>query len=180
MSASRLAAGGSRIDRSTPVAFEFDGRRIDGFAGDTIASALLANGIDVVGRSIYHDRPRGIVSAGTEEPNALVQVTWPSGVSEPMLRATTVPIEDGLRVESLAGRGRLEVPEGGDRGRFDARYLHVEVLVIGAGESGQRAAAVARVSNPEDRILSSTRTRLPPGMASWPTRRRSGSTTTAS
>lgn len=153
MTSSRLPAGGSRIDRSTPVAFEFDGRRIDGFAGDTIASALLANGVDVVGRSIYHDRPRGIVSAGTEEPNALVQVTWPSGVSEPMLRATTVPIEDGLHVESLAGRGRLEVPDGGDRGRFDARYVHVEVLVIGAGESGQRAAAVARVSNPEDRIL---------------------------
>ena len=154
MTASRLPSGGSRIDRSRTIDFEFDGARLEGFAGDTIASALLANGIDVVGRSIYHDRPRGIMTAGIEEPNALVQVTWPSGASEPMLRATTVPIEDGLRVEPLAGRGRLERPTAGDdAGRFDARHAHCEVLVVGAGESGLRAAAVARVSNPEDRIL---------------------------
>ncbi|MBA2300063.1 MAG: (2Fe-2S)-binding protein, partial [Chloroflexi bacterium] len=138
------------MDRSTTLAFEFDGRGLTGFAGDTIASALLANGIDVVGRSIYHDRPRGIVSAGPEEPNALVQVRWPTGASEPMLPATTVMLQEGLAVSSLAGRGRLE--PGGD-GRLDSRHAHFEVLVIGAGESGRKAAAIAQVSNPEDRVL---------------------------
>jgi sarcosine oxidase subunit alpha len=151
VSPSRLPSGGSHIDRSTTVAFEFDGRALTGFAGDTIASALLANGIDVVGRSIYHDRPRGIVSAGPEEPNALVQVQWPNGASEPMLPATTVPLEDGLKVSNLAGRGRLET--AADPGRFDSRHAHCEVLVIGAGASGLRAAAVAQISNPEDRVL---------------------------
>jgi len=161
MRAARLPTGGTHIDRSTPVRFEFDGRSLAGFAGDTIASALLANGIDVVGRSIYHDRPRGIVSAGPEEPNALVQVRWPDGASEPMLPATTVLLQEGLAVSSLAGRGRLEPggggaegdEGGGDSGRFDSRHAHCEVLVVGAGESGRKAAAIAQVSNPEDRVL---------------------------
>jgi sarcosine oxidase, subunit alpha len=153
MTSSRLPAGGTHIDRSTTVDFEFDGRAMTGFVGDTVASALLANGLDIVGRSIYHDRPRGIVSAGPEEPNALVEVCWPSGVREPMLPATTVMLQEGLRVTSLAGRGRLESRVGGDPGRFDSRHAHCEVLVIGAGESGRRAAAVARISNPEDRVL---------------------------
>jgi sarcosine oxidase subunit alpha len=153
MTGTRLSTGGTHIDRSTTVAFEFDGRSMTGFAGDTIASALLANGVDVVGRSIYHDRPRGIVSAGPEEPNALVGVRWPNGVAEPMLPATTVLLEDGLGVMSLAGRGALEAHDGSDPGRFDSRHAHCEVLVIGAGESGRRAAAVAQISNPEDRVL---------------------------
>ncbi len=160
MTASRLPAGGTHIDRSTAIAFEFDGRTLKGFEGDTIASALLANGVDVVGRSIYHDRPRGIVSAGPEEPNALVQVRWPDGASEPMVPATTVMLQAGMAVSSLAGRGRLEPAgdgregaDGRDPGRFDSRHAHCEVLVIGAGESGRKAAAVAQVSNPEDRVL---------------------------
>jgi len=161
MTATRLATGGTHIDRSTSVAFEFDGRALTGFAGDTVASALLANGIDVVGRSIYHDRPRGIVSAGPEEPNALIQVRWPDGTSEPMLPATTVMLQEGLAVSSLAGRGRLEpggdggggADGGGDLGRFDSRHAHCDALVIGAGESGRKAAAIAQVSNPEDRVL---------------------------
>jgi sarcosine oxidase subunit alpha len=153
VSGSRLPSGGTHIDRSTLVAFEFDGRALTGFAGDTVASALLANGVDVVGRSIYHDRPRGILSAGPEEPNALVSVRWPHGALEPMLPATTVPLEDGLRVTSLAGRGALQPMDGGDPGRFDSRHAHCEVLIVGAGESGRRAAAVAQISNPDDRIL---------------------------
>ena len=151
MTASRLPAGGDRIDRTRPIRFEYDGGSLTGFVGDTIASALLGNGIDVVGRSIYHDRPRGIVSSGPEEPNALVQVGWPSGASEPMLRATTVPLENGLRVTSLAGRGRLEATV--DPGRFDAAYRHCEVLVIGAGASGLAAATAARAERPADRVL---------------------------
>ena len=153
MTASRLASGGSRIDRSRPLAFTFDDRALTGFAGDTVASALLGAGIDIVGRSIYDDRPRGIVSAGTEEPNALVQVRWPGGPSEPMLRATTTPLVDGLAAWSLAGKGRLEPAPDGDPGRFDAMHRHVEVLVVGAGEAGLAAAAAARAEHPGDRVL---------------------------
>ncbi|TIU29027.1 MAG: hypothetical protein E5W38_22295, partial [Mesorhizobium sp.] len=69
MSASRLANGGSDIDRARPLTFTFDGRRVEGFAGDTIASALLASGQAVVGRSFKYHRPRGIWGSGVEEPN---------------------------------------------------------------------------------------------------------------
>ena len=67
----RLAVGG-RIDRSRPVEFAFDGKKLHGFRGDTLASALLANDFALVGRSFKYHRPRGIYSAGSEEPNALV------------------------------------------------------------------------------------------------------------
>jgi sarcosine oxidase, subunit alpha len=147
----RLPAGGSRIDRSRPIAFEFDGRPLTGFAGDTLASALLANGIDVVARSIYDDRPRGVMTAGPEEPNALVQVERADGVSEPMMRATTLPLEDGLRAWPQTGKGRLV--EQRDDARFDKRYAHVEVLVIGAGQAGLGAAAAARAADPTARVL---------------------------
>ena len=151
MSGVRLPAGGDRIDRSLPIAFEFDGRALTGFAGDTLASALLANGVDIVARSIYDDRPRGVMSAGPEEPNALVQVERADGVSEPMVRATTLPLEDGLRAWSLAGKGRLAAQT--DDARFDKRYTHVEVLVIGAGASGLAAAAATRSADPGARVL---------------------------
>ena len=147
----RLAAGGTRIDRNRPVRFTFDGTEYEGFAGDTIASALLANDVAVVGRGIYTGRPRGIFTAGPEEPNALVQVDWPNGASEPMLRATVVEIVDGLVAHALAGRGRLV--EGTDNGRFDKRYRHVEVLVVGGGEAGRRAATEAAVLGSGDRVL---------------------------
>ncbi|HYH93162.1 MAG TPA: 2Fe-2S iron-sulfur cluster-binding protein [Candidatus Saccharimonadales bacterium] len=147
----RLSAGGSRIDRSRPVEISFDGRALAAFAGDTLASALLANGIDIVGRSIHDERPRGVVSAGPEEPSALVQVRWPDGASEPMVRATTLLVEDGLTASSLAGKGRLETTEDG--ARFDAVHKHVEVLIVGAGASGLAAAAAARAARPDDRIL---------------------------
>ncbi|MGK2851468.1 MAG: 2Fe-2S iron-sulfur cluster-binding protein [Candidatus Limnocylindrales bacterium] len=151
MTASRLPTGGDRLDRTQPLAFTFDRAAMTGFAGDTIASALLANGVAIVARSIYHDRPRGVVAAGPEEPNALVQIEWPSGVSEPMVNATTTLLEDGLRVHSLTGMGRLVTAE--DRSRFDAVYAHVEVLVIGAGRSGRAAAAEARAADPDARVL---------------------------
>jgi sarcosine oxidase subunit alpha len=141
----RLEAGGSRIDRSRTVQFRFDGREYEGFAGDTIASALLAHNVRIVGRGMYTGRPRGVFTAGPEEPNAIVQVRWPSGTSEPSLRATVVEIADGMEARSLAGRGRLESE---DRGRFDKRYVHVETLVIGGGEAGRAAA-----SNADGRVL---------------------------
>jgi len=91
----RTASGG-RIDRSQPVRFTFDGRAYQGYAGDTLASALLANGVHLVGRSFKYHRPRGIVAAGPEEPNALVTVRRDWRRTTPNLRATEVEIHDGL------------------------------------------------------------------------------------
>jgi sarcosine oxidase subunit alpha len=86
----RLAQGG-RIDRTKPVAFTFNGRRLTGYQGDTLASALLANGVALVGRSFKYHRPRGIMTAGAEEPNALVQVGT-GARTEPNIRATQLEL----------------------------------------------------------------------------------------
>ena len=95
MSGYRLSIGG-RIDRSQLVTFSFDGATYSGFAGDTLASALLANGVTLFGRSFKYHRPRGLMAAGTEEPNALVSVTRGPGRFTPNLRATGVELHDGL------------------------------------------------------------------------------------
>lgn len=87
------------IDRSTPLNFTFNGKSYAGFAGDTLASALLANDVRLVGRSFKYHRPRGIVTAGSEEPNALVTLRRGS-VRDPNARATTVPLVDGLVAHS--------------------------------------------------------------------------------
>ncbi|RLP27621.1 sarcosine oxidase subunit alpha family protein [Mesorhizobium sp. YM1C-6-2] len=90
----RLASGGL-IDRGKPLGFSFDGQTMSGYAGDTLASALIANGVKLVGRSFKYHRPRGILTAGSEEPNALVELR--SGARrEPNTRATTVELYDGL------------------------------------------------------------------------------------
>ncbi|MER8974912.1 MULTISPECIES: sarcosine oxidase subunit alpha family protein [unclassified Mesorhizobium] len=94
----RLSEGG-RIDREQPVEFTFDGRKLIGYRGDTLASALLANGVTLVGRSFKYHRPRGIFSAGPEEPNALVTL-GSAGRREPNLPATTLELADGMVVES--------------------------------------------------------------------------------
>ena len=86
---------GGLIDRDHPVDFRFDGHAYQGFAGDTLASALLANGQRVLGRSFKYHRPRGVLSAGSEEPNALVTLGLGAG-SEPNARATMVEIRQGL------------------------------------------------------------------------------------
>ena len=88
-----------RIDRSKPLTFTFDGKSYKGFHGDTLASALLANGVHLMGRSFKYHRPRGVVTAGSDEPNALVSV----GVGArhtPNLRATQVELYDGLVAKS--------------------------------------------------------------------------------
>jgi len=95
MSGFRLESGG-RIDRSQPVQFSFDGKSYHGFSGDTLASALLANGVMLFGRSFKYHRPRGLVAAGSEEPNALISVDRGPGRFTPNLRATAVEIHDGL------------------------------------------------------------------------------------
>jgi methylglutamate dehydrogenase subunit C len=85
----------SLIDRSRVCNFSFDGRHYQGHPGDTLASALLANGVRLVGRSFKYHRPRGILSAGSEEPNALVELRL-GGRREPNTRATTTELYDGL------------------------------------------------------------------------------------
>ncbi len=95
----RLPEGG-RIDRGTPVNFSFNGTSYQGYAGDTLASALLANGVHLVGRGFKYHRPRGIVSAGAEEPNALVQLGDGAGRTDPNMRATQVELFEGLTASS--------------------------------------------------------------------------------
>ncbi len=99
MSGYRLPAGG-RIDRSKPINFHFDGQSFQGFAGDTLASALLANGVSLFGRSFKYHRPRGLLGAGSEEPNALVSIDRGPGRFTPNMRATSVEIHDGLKATS--------------------------------------------------------------------------------
>ena len=94
----RLELGG-RIQRSQSLRFHFDGKTYRGHPGDTLASALLANGVKLVGRSFKYHRPRGIYSAGPEEPNALMQVR--SGAqTEPNTRATVIELFEGLEATS--------------------------------------------------------------------------------
>ncbi|PWG64622.1 sarcosine oxidase subunit alpha family protein [Sediminicurvatus halobius] len=98
----RLPQGG-RIDRERPLAFMFNGERYQGYAGDTLASALLANDVHLVSRSIKLHRPRGIVGRGPEEPNALLQVGR-GAAALPNTRATQLPLRDGLEARSVNGR----------------------------------------------------------------------------
>ena len=135
----RTALGGSLIDRSHAVTFTFDGTRYQAYGGDTLASALLANGVRTVARGPYSGRPRGVYGIDAEEPNAFVQVE--SGPGEPMVRATQLEVHDGLVVSSLAGKGRLTGRP--DTSRYDKTYAHCDVLVVGAGRSGQNAAREA-------------------------------------
>jgi sarcosine oxidase subunit alpha len=94
----RLHSGG-RIDRGDERSFSFNGRRYSGYAGDTLASALLANGVHFVGRSFKYHRPRGIFGSGAEEPNALVQL-GAGARTDPNMRATTTALFEGLRAKS--------------------------------------------------------------------------------
>lgn len=182
----RLPTGG-RIDRNQRWRFSFDGEEMHGYAGDTLASALLSNDVRLVGRSFKYHRPRGIFSAGAEEPNALVQLGH-GARSEPNMKATQVELYDGLRAESQnrwpslrfdagainsvfsrvipagfyyktfmwpasmwlsyeklirksAGLGRS--PTMPDPDRYEHRYAHCDVLIVGAGPAGLAAALVA-------------------------------------
>ncbi|WP_322978827.1 sarcosine oxidase subunit alpha [Pseudomonas sp. C11] len=98
----RLSQGG-RIDRSQPLTFSFNGETYQGYAGDTLAAALLANGVDVVGRSFKYSRPRGIVAAGAEEPNAVLQIGASEAAQIPNVRATQQALYQGLAAASTNG-----------------------------------------------------------------------------
>ncbi|MFI2761873.1 sarcosine oxidase subunit alpha family protein [Streptomyces echinatus] len=134
----RLRHGG-RVDRGTVLRFTVDGRELTGHPGDTVASAMLANGLVQAAPSLYRGRPRGVVAAGVEEPNALVQLDGPC--SEGMLPATTVELYDGLSATTLSGMSRLDPAP--DPAVYDKKYVHTDVLVVGAGPAGLAAAAGA-------------------------------------
>ncbi len=184
----RLAKGGRLINRTAPVEFTFNGKRLKGFQGDTLAAGLLANDQVMVGRSFKYHRPRGIVASGPEEPNALVNLGR-GGRLEPNQRTTTTELFDGLEstsqnhwpslefdvgvVNNYASRfmpagfyyktfihprpawkhlfepfirraaGLGKAPTEGDADRYEQAYAFCDVLVIGAGVAGLRAAKAA-------------------------------------
>ncbi|MDA9603988.1 sarcosine oxidase subunit alpha family protein [Candidatus Pelagibacter sp.] len=180
------------IDETNRVSFKFNEKTYYGFKGDTLASALLANDVHLVGRSFKYHRPRGIMTAGSEEPNAIVQVNNNSERTEPNVRATELEIYQGLEASSQncwpsvnfdigginnaisaflpagfyyktfmwpasfwekyeyfirhsAGLGKS--PTKKDPDVYDHRYIHVDVLVVGAGISGILAAKNAAKNN---------------------------------
>ncbi len=179
---------GKAIDETYRISFKFNGSTFYGFKGDTLASALLANDIHLVGRSFKYHRPRGIMTAGSEEPNAIVQLHNNSSRTEPNVRATEVEIYEGLEASSQncwpsvnfdigginnilspllpagfyyktfmwpasfwekyeyfirrsAGLGKS--PTKPDPDIYDHKYIHCDVLIVGAGISGIIAAKIA-------------------------------------
>jgi methylglutamate dehydrogenase subunit C len=110
MSGFRLAGGGL-VDRSIPLNFSFDGKQFQGFAGDTLASALIANGTHLMGRSFKYHRPRGVITAGAAEPNALVELRS-GGRKEPNTRATMIELYEGLEAKSQNRWPSLEFDVG--------------------------------------------------------------------
>ena len=188
MSKNLRVKSSSFIDETTRVSFKFNGTKLYGYKGDTLASALLANNIHLVGRSFKYHRPRGIMTSGSEEPNAMVQLHNNSSRTEPNVRATEVELYDGLEASSQncwpsvnfdfgginnflspllpagfyyktfmwpasfwekyeyfirksAGLGKS--PTEPDPDIYEHRYLHCDVLIIGAGISGIIAAKTA-------------------------------------
>ncbi|WP_417724722.1 sarcosine oxidase subunit alpha [Salipiger sp.] len=184
-------SGRGRVDTARPVSFTFDGRRYTGAQGDTVASALLANGVHLMGRSFKYHRPRGPVAAGSEEPNALIGTRRGAGRFEPNTRATVQEIRPGLETTSQnrypslkwdigavtdaaymlfsagfyyktfmwpksfwhrvyepfirAAAGLGVSPTEADPDTYASRYLHCDVLVVGAGPTGLAAARAAAV-----------------------------------
>ncbi len=179
---------GKAIDETYRISFKFNGSTYYGFKGDTLASALLANDIHLVGRSFKYHRPRGIMTAGSEEPNAIVQLHDNSSRTEPNVRATEIEIYEGLEASSQncwpsvnfdigginnllspilpagfyyktfmwpasfwekyeyfirksAGLGKS--PSKPDPDIYEHKYIHCDVLIIGAGISGIMAAKIA-------------------------------------
>ncbi len=176
------------IDKTNRISFKFNGTKYYGFKGDTLASALLANDVHLVGRSFKYHRPRGIMTAGSEEPNAIIQLHDNTSRTEPNVRATEVEIYEGLEASSQncwpsvnfdigginnllspllpagfyyktfmwpasfwkkyeyfirksAGLGKSPVEPDPDV--YEHRYIHCDVIVIGAGISGIIAAKIS-------------------------------------
>lgn len=116
MTATRLPHGG-RIDRSRPLRFTWDGKSCQGFAGDTLASALMASGETVLGRSFKYHRPRGIISAGVEESGAIVTI-GAGDRAEPNAKATMVELYDGLKASGQNAWPNVRCDAGAALGLF--------------------------------------------------------------
>ena len=161
-------APGALTDPSRPIRFRFDGRELQGLSGDTLASALLADGVRQVARSFKYHRPRGIVTAGPEEPCALVDVIG-SGGREPNRVATTLPLHAGLTAESQNRWPSLQLDLGAiaDRlgGFLPAGFYYktfmapgwawerlYEPLIRRAAGLGRLAATVALHGDPAETI----------------------------
>lgn len=114
--------GAPAIDYTRRISFSFDGRAYEGHAGDTLASALLANGVRLVGRSFKYHRPRGILTAGSEEPNALVELRE-GARREPNCKATTVELYEGLLARSQNRWPSLEHDVGAINGLFSPVFV---------------------------------------------------------
>jgi len=189
---------GKFIDETTSVSFKFNGKTYNGFKGDTLASALLSNDVHLVGRSFKYHRPRGIMTAGSEEPNAIVQTNNNTTLTEPNVRATEIEIYEGLEATSQncwpsvnfdigginnflspllpagfyyktfmwpasfwekyeyvirhsAGLGKS--PTEPDPDIYEHKYIHCDVLVIGAGIAGVMAAKTAAKDNLKTLLL---------------------------
>jgi len=104
----RIAASSQHINRNRPLTFTFNGKTFQGFEGDTLASALLANGVDVVGRSFKYSRPRGIITSDSQEPNAIFQIGSTSATTIPNPRATQTDLYQGLVASSTNGWPTLD------------------------------------------------------------------------
>ena len=117
----RLAHGGRLIDRTKQMSFTFNSKRLKGFAGDTLASALLAENQMLLGRSFKYHRPRGLVASGAEEPNALMNL-GEGAKFEPNQRATTTELFDGLAAQSQNHWPSLEY-DIGIVNNYAARFL---------------------------------------------------------
>ncbi len=140
MGSRRMDSGGTGVNRAAPLRFTFAGRDYAGLAGDTLASALLANGVDVVCDSPILGRPRGVISAGVEEAGAFVEVSAPW--LDPMVPATAVELVEGLVAVGRPGVGVLPDDDAGAP-VSEHRHIHVETLVVGGGIAGLRAAQAA-------------------------------------
>jgi sarcosine oxidase subunit alpha len=123
MSQNNRLPDGGRIDRSRPLRFTFNGKAYAGYAGDTLASALIANGVDVVNRSFKYSRPRGIVAAGAEEPNAVVQLGASEAAQVPNVRATQQALYDGLTASSTNGWPNADHDLMGVAGKLGAPFM---------------------------------------------------------
>src|SRR5204863_32255 len=137
----RLPEGG-RIDRDQPISFSFDGRRLEGCGGDTLASALLANGVTLVGRSFKYHRPRGLMSAGIEEPIDGPAAGWLTDrladlAQLPNVRAltrtTAIGLYDGNMVALVERRGHLRPDPAKGEAREIAVSLRAKAVLFATG-----------------------------------------------
>lgn len=123
MSQSNRLPNGGRINRSKVLNFTFNGQTYQGFEGDSLASALLANGVEIIGRSFKYSRPRGIFAAGSEEPNAVLQIGATEATQIPNVRATQQALYSGLVATSTNGWPSVNTDVMGILGKVGGKLM---------------------------------------------------------